>query len=260
MKSTRFWKILAVVAAHLGCSACLAGDPLPSVESVLAKWEEASQKCRILDAKVVVFRYDSFNGEQPKISQGRFYYEAPNIGRYEIREGGSGKVNDWPARQELCVWNGKETLWIDGRRRTCWRISSAEVQTLRRHSEDNWLASFLATLVLRLQRPQEFVPLVIDIRAAEVRERFDVSIEQSDEEIWLKAVPKRRSEKTLYREIEVILNAKSHLTSAIQKVMLTGKDRMVFRLMEQKVNQRPSDRDQLIAPDLSGLEVIKGGR
>lgn len=257
MKRPSFWLVLAVVMICIGCSICLGGDPLPSIESVLAKWEEASQKCRILDAKLAVFRYDVFNGESPKISQGRFYYEAPNIARYEIRDGGNGNVNDWSALAEVLIWNGKETLWIDGSTRKCLRISSAEFETLRDNSEDSLMASIFAALFLRLRSPKEFLPLVIDIRAGDVRERFDVTVERADEEILLKATPKRRADKRLYREIGIVLNAKTFLTSAIQ-VVGQDKARTVFQLMEQKVNQHPSERDQLIAPDLSALDLTKG--
>ena len=59
-----------------------------TVDSVLAKWEEASQKCKTLDAKLTVWRYDDVfdRDHQPTITQGRFYYKAPNLGRYEIRK------------------------------------------------------------------------------------------------------------------------------------------------------------------------------
>jgi outer membrane lipoprotein-sorting protein len=251
MKRLPFWRVFAVVVICLDCSRCLAGDPLPSVDSVLAKWEQSSQKCRTLDAKLTVFSYSEFGQE---ISQGRFYYEAPNIGRYEIRKGGNGKVNDWSALREVLIWNAKETLWIDGSTRKCRRFSSKELLGQRDTSE-TFLGAIFAAIFRQLQRPQEGLPLVIDIRAAEVRERFDVTIERSDEAIWLKAIPKRTADKMLYREIGIILNAKTYLTSAIQLVDSSFKCRTVFEFTEPKVNQRPSDRDQLIAPDLSELEA-----
>ena len=77
---------LAAVAVGIGPSTTAAGEPLPSIESVLAKWEEASQKCRILDAELAVFEYDGLTRGPPKISRGRLYYEAPNIGRFEIAD------------------------------------------------------------------------------------------------------------------------------------------------------------------------------
>ena len=263
MKMFHLVLIPGLVMAWLVSAPSNAKEPDPPVDSVLAKWEGASQKCRTLDAKLAVLRYDAFNRDRPRTSWGRFYYEAPNVGRYEIRryeirEGGGGNVNNWSALPEVWIWNGKEMLLIDGPKRTCSRFPLAKSQTLQDKPEGKKLmASFIAAFVRRLQSPQECLPLVVDIRAADVRKRFDVTIERSDEDILLKAVPKGRSDLDIYREIGVIVNAKTHLTSAIQVVDPDARGRAVFQLTEQKVNQRPSDRDQLIAPDLSGFRVTE---
>ena len=84
----------SVLAKWLVGSPGNAKEPLPAVDSVLAKWEEASRKCKTLDAKLTVFRYDGIfgDGRQPTITQGRFYYEAPNLGRYEIRKRKTARV------------------------------------------------------------------------------------------------------------------------------------------------------------------------
>jgi hypothetical protein len=119
-----------------------------------------------------------------------------------------------------------------------------------------FFAPFLAPIIVRLQRPQEAWPLLIDIRAADVRQRFDVTVEgRNNKEILLRALPKRSADAANYRDIWVILNAKTYLTSAVRHVQPNGRDRVVMQLEDQKINQRPSDRDQLIDPDLSGLKV-----
>jgi hypothetical protein len=55
----------------------------------------------------------------------------------------------------------------------------------------------------------------------------------------------------------VILNARTYISVATQEVSPSGRDRMVIELNDPKINQRPSDRDRLLAPDLSGLDVEK---
>ena len=137
--------------------------------------------------------YDAFTGERPNISQGRIYYEQPNIARYEIREGGNGKVNDWLALPEVWLWNGKETLWIDGRTRECRRYDWVDLQAMQGNAGRKSLlffAPFLAPIIVRLQRPQEAWPLLIDIRAADMRQQFDVTVEgRNNKEILLRALP-----------------------------------------------------------------------
>ena len=193
---------LAVVAICLGCSRCRACDPLPSVASVLAKWEEASQKVKTLDAKLTVWRYDQVFGDgQPTITQGPFYYEAPNLGRYEIRENAKGAANDWSSVSEAIIWTGKETLWIEGDMRRCRKLSTAELQSMSSELEEKdfgWWPVFARAFVRRFQGPNQLLPFLIGIPASEVRERFNVTIEESGEEIRLGALPKRSAEAGCY--------------------------------------------------------------
>jgi len=121
-----------------------------------------------------------------------------------------------------------------------------------------WLAEPWALISLYLQEmqsPQRCFPLLVDIRAADVEKRFDVTLVPHDGDVWLKALPKQRRDQRLYREVDVILDAKTHLTSAIRLIPAGGNAYTVVQLTETKVNQRPSDRDQLLNPDLSGLQV-----
>lgn len=254
------------VLASLVSSPGNAKEPEPTVDSVLSKWEEASQKCKTLDAKLTVFSYDAvFDDGHPTITQGRFYYEAPNLGRYEIRkrESSQAATNNWSNILEAIIWTGKDTLWIDGNRLRCQKFSTEKLRSLLNQPEsknEGWFFGIFANLgrqiALGLQGPQGSCLLLVGIRAAEIRERFDVTIEKSGEDIQLKAVPKRQADKTCFCEIDVILNAKTYMTVATQVVSPRGDQRVVHQLSDPKVNQRPSDRDQLMAPDLSGLRVI----
>ncbi len=258
----------SVLAKWLVGSPGNAKEPLPAVDSVLAKWEEASRKCKTLDAKLTVFRYDGIfgDGRQPTITQGRFYYEAPNLGRYEIRKRKTarGAPNDWSNLAGVIIWTGKETLWIDGDTLRCQKFSTEELRSVTNQPEREnygWFFGIFANigrqLALILQGPQQCCLLLVAVRAAEVRERFDVTIDKSGEDIRLKAIPKRPADKTRFREIDVILSRKTYMAVATQVVSPSGRERVVHQLSEPEVNQRPSDRDQLIAPDLSGLYVTE---
>jgi hypothetical protein len=258
---------LGLATTCLGDFPASPAEAVPTVESVLAKWEEASNKCQSLDAELTVFHYDSlkFGGERSTVERGRFYYEAPNIGYLRIGDSAAERTARGPLPSELIVWNGKETLHIDGSNRTCTRYAAED---LRMPSDPPVVESpscptlsepfrvwFLGLFWL-LERPQNRLPLAVDIHAVDVRERFEVAIERSDkEEIELKATPKLRPEKSLYREVRVIVRTNTYSTYAIQVTSANGMYRAVFVLDAQKVNQRPADRDQLLSPDLSGLRV-----
>ena len=249
-----------LILAWLISSPEKANEPAPTVDSVLAKWEEASQKVKTLDAKLTVWRYDQVfdRDHQATITLGRFYYEAPNLGRYEIRKNAKGATNDWSSVSEAIIWTGKETLWIEGDTRRCRKFSTAELQLLL--SQPEYKKSYWFSGLFRgLLGAEEMLPLTIGIHATEVRERFEVTLKEKrgDERIELKVVPKPQMVNARFREIDVILDAKTYMTIATQEVSGNGTLRTVLELSEQKVNQRPSDRNQLLFPDLSGLRVDK---
>ncbi len=272
MKMLRLLLVFGVAASGLGGVHCIAGDQVAAIDSVLAKWEAASQKCRSLDAKVTRVRYAHVlgQGDRAVVARGRFYYEAPNMGYFEIGEEGGGKPNDL----ERVVWKGDKTLWLNEDRRTCLKVSVAKLGELLKPpiapaaTGDTPSGSFaffrgiceqlsraLSYWYEALHDPRELLPLVIDIHSAEVRERYSLTIDLSREEIMLKAIPKTSSGRARYHEIDVILNRKTSMTHAIQLVMPDSQERIVFILDEQMVNQRPSDRDRLLNPDLSGFRV-----
>ncbi|MEN6493134.1 MAG: hypothetical protein ABFD16_02475 [Thermoguttaceae bacterium] len=258
MKRLPFGFALVVIAVCLPGRPCGADESDAAVDAVLAKWEAASQKCRSLDARLTVFRYTPFTGDRPKVAHGRFYYEAPHLGRYEIWKGDRAATNDWSNLSEAVIWNGKETLRIEGETRACRRWSTAQLEQLQAHWSDaghGW-SGWLATIFRQLESPAQFLPLVVDLRAAEVRERFQWTLQvQNAERVLLKAVPKRPTDQAVFAEIDVILDTKTYLTIAIRLTSLHGKDSTVYAFGPPKINERPSDRDRLLEPELSGLRV-----
>ena len=88
---------------------CLADEANENVDSVLSRWEEASQNCQTLDAKLIVYQYDLFHDKQPAITQGRFYYEAPKRWTLRNRErSGQGTTNDWSNLRDVIIWRADE--------------------------------------------------------------------------------------------------------------------------------------------------------
>ena len=113
----------------------------------------------------------------------------------------------------------------------------------------------MKAISLVLQGPQKGRLLPVIVGATEMRNQLDVSITESGVEIVLKAVPKRQADKACFRQIDVILDAKTYITIATQVVSPNGREWIVHVLSDSKVNRRPRDRDQLVSPNLSGLRV-----
>ena len=157
---------------------------------MLAKWEAASDKCKTLDRKVTEFRYDAIflSPNHPTVRHGSPLYEAPNSGQLQFQsEHGSG----WQGMSEAIVWNGEETLVIDGQGWACQKISWKNWKSGKGDSDD--ALGLLAAFFRGLERPlMNYLPLAVDIHAAENRDRFALSLEDHGEQILIKAVPKKQ--------------------------------------------------------------------
>ena len=107
-----------------------------------------------------------------------------------------------------------------------------------------------------LTGPQHLLPLVVDVRAAEVRERFDLTIiQRSDKEIMLKRSQGKERQGRVRQNRRAPGRENLHdLRDSGLVSQWQGANRL--SVCRQKVNQRPSDRDQLIAPDLARLQMV----
>jgi len=261
MKACRFALLAGLLFPWLGGVRCQGGELDLNVQQVLAKWEKASQDCRSLDAKLTVFEYSAFWPEQPRTTHGRLYYEAPHSGYCQLRDSVETATKIASTVSETTIWRNQETLLVHGRSHTC-EICSKPLPKLddKAAADSSWLR-WIETLqrhaVRQIDSPQQAYPFLIDVRASDVQERFDVSLERRGGEIMLKAVPKRSADKVLFRDIRVILDAKTYRARATQMNSPNGRDRTVYVLEEHKVNQRPSDRDAMFNPDLAGFKVTR---
>ena len=165
------------------------------------------------------------------------------------------------------IWNGRETLQIDGGMKTCNRVSAEKIESLlkvlraERGTAEAKAFGFFRLAVRQfarmLQGPEQFLPLMVNVHAAEVRKRFDVTITPHKKGIVLEAVTKDGRDKTLCREIDVLLDVETYRTCATRVIAPNGKDSTVYVLDDQKLDHRPSDRDELMEPDLTGLRVME---
>jgi hypothetical protein len=278
VKQSRFLLAAVLITVPLAAARSLASESRTSLNAVLAKWESASQKCKSLDAKLTIWHYDGvFHDDKPTIEHGRFYYESPGIGRLQIGNTGDEKADDWNGLSEVIVWNGDSTLTIDPRSLICVQYSKAAMHAALDAAEKNgdkpdggWLGQLFSGFGVALANhyisPQRCLPLVVDIRGDDLRARFDLTIDQRDGRPCITAVPNRKAERECYSKIEVLLDAKTNMTSAIQVFSIKGphhardglaagtqSDRIVYELSSVKINQRPSDRDRLLDPDVSWI-------
>ena len=252
--------LLVLIPTYLGNSLCCAENPEITLDSVLEKWETASQECKILDTKLVFFRYDRvFSATKPEMEYGRIYYESPTICKIESGKKPIVAASEWSADECTIIWNGAEAIRIDLKERTYVRAPTKKIREFWDQPHEGFFAKIglgFALAMLPPPRPQTLLPLLVDVRAEEIRKEFDVSFERQGDDILITALPKTDSlQKIFHAKIRVLLDSKTFRTKAVQYINDSRNYSSVV-LYEQKYNEEPSDRDPLAVPDLSGFQVI----
>jgi hypothetical protein len=224
----------------------------------LEKWEKASQECKILDARVKWYYYDSYGGE-PRIEFGRLYVESPNVARLDSGKAPILESNDWAAIDHSVVWNEAESLRIDPKEHQYVKAPIATIDETWNRSCDGFFANLGRAFCLASLPPprlQRLYPLLVDVRADEVRKQFDLSLERQGDDILVDALPKKGSQPAaLHSRIRVLLDSKSFQTKGVQCID-DSQHYFSVVLYDAKINEKPSDRDQLLKPDLSAFREL----
>ena len=101
------------------------------------------------------------------------------------------------------------------------------------------------------------MPLLVDVRAEEIRKQYDMTFERENDDILITAVLKKNSKPTtLYSGIRVLLDSKTFRTKAVQYINDPWNYSSIA-LHDQKINEKPSDRDPLAEPDLSEYRTVE---
>jgi hypothetical protein len=261
MKTHWFFLLFGLMPICLCNSLCRAEEPVLTLDSVLEKWETASQECKILDAKLEFFRYDRvFSAEKPEMEYGRIYYESPTVSKIEIGKKPIDAAKDWSADEGTIIWNGAEGLRIDPKERTYVKMPLKNIQDAWDQPLDGFFAKMAHAFILAAlppPRPQTLWPLMVDVRAEEIKKDFEVSFERSGDDVLIAAVPKKDTQPRIFHaKIRVLLDSKTFRTKAVQYINDSWNYSSVV-LYEQKYNEKPSDRDPLAVPDLSGFRTVE---
>jgi hypothetical protein len=250
----RFSRLASVAVLVAWCAArCIAAEPKPSLDSVLANWETATAKIKTLDAKVYRWKYDdvfSLPNKEIKPDEGRFYFETPGIGCLQIQ---AQDRAGWHGLSEMVVWSEEDTLVIDGIQHDCKKIVWQDPAT------GGQLDGLLWAFFRAAEHPQTILPFVVEVRAAKIRKEFKLSMEDKGDQFLITAISTSKTKPSpVFSRIEVHVDAKTYLTTGVQCLSAGGHDRLVWRLDDMKINERPRDRDQLLSPELTGIKMSEG--
>lgn len=262
MKTHWFFLLLAIIPLCPCNSLCRAEEAELTLDSVLEKWEKASQECKILDMKLALFQYDStFPTAKPDRMYGRFYYEDPNTARLDFSKKSNFKTNEWSAIEDCIIWKGTEAQRISTKSHAYFQMPIDKIQEAQEQPIQGFWGFYakLWTAMLPPPRPQSQFPFLVDVRTEDIRKQYDISFERNDNviggDILLTAIPKKSARSPFSdSKIRVIFDSWSYRIKGIQYISSHGTLSVVP--YDQKFNEKPGDRDQLIEPDLSGFHQI----
>jgi TIGR03009 family protein len=206
------------------------GEPLrieklsPELEKILKDWEFQTSKFNTMAGGFMRYRYDK-TFEIEKRAEGKFVYEAPDKGNYELRaakiEKGtvSQKIGETgtpyavkPDEPERWVCNGKKVIKINDKEKTY-----EEVEIPSESQGQNIIDGPL--------------PFLFGMKAEKAKRRYKFTLKKRDEsEIKLEVIPRMPTDAANWVKATVIIEAKTYKPKAIKLLDPTGGESVhVFR-------------------------------
>jgi TIGR03009 family protein len=201
------------------------------VDQILQQWENQSAQVKTFDCKFERWEYDPVFGpaEDPMIkSKGQLTYSKPDKGSFKIDQIYRHTQKD-PAQPAEYLVQEHEVgeHWVcDGKAVYEYKHDKKQlvVQTLPEE-----------------MRGQSIVdgplPFLFGAEAAKLKARYWIRTKQSDEAtIWLEAYPRSQADAANYHHVEVMLDRKTMMPTAIQVHMPNGRNKAVYMFQDPSVN------------------------
>lgn len=197
-----------------------------AVDSVLLAWERESSRITRFQCEFTRFEYDGLSPTPKKpahVDVGEIKYESPDKGMYHVKgELVGGRVTEG-RRTERWVSDGKSVFEYD-----------YEKRELTEHPLPPELQGKAIA-----NGP---MPFLFGAKADQLKARYWLRLIEpppnSQDQIWLQAVPKRREDAASYRVAEIILTGAAMQPTALLLIDPNGKDKTTFSFSKIKVNNK----------------------
>jgi TIGR03009 family protein len=174
----------------------------PELENVLKLWEERSSKIEKLQGE---FYKISYNGVflTEKHSVGKFYYESPDKGFYNVE----GKKTGLKGQEGWKAEPGPDERWLcDGK--IIYAIKDSD-KSYEKHE------------IPPQQRGKNIMdgplPFLFGMKAEEAKKRYTLRlVKQEKGTIWIEAIPRRPQDAANWKKATVIIDAKTFLPKAVR--------------------------------------------
>jgi TIGR03009 family protein len=224
----------------------------PELEQILMDWELNTSQFRTMAGEFSRFRYDN-TFEVEKRADGKFTYEAPDMGNYQlwgakIEKGEASKKRGKdgtpfelkPDDPDRWVCNGKKVIKIDDKAK-----QFEEVDIPPENQGKNIIDGPL--------------PFLFGMKADKAKLRYKLSLRKIDKEkneIWLDVIPRWPGDSANWSKATVIIEAKTYKPRAVKLLDPTGSE-SVHLFRNVVVNERRGffDKDPF-RPNLRGYKRV----
>ena len=202
------------------------------VDQILQQWENQSSTVKTFDCKFERWEYDPVFGpgdETPMIkSKGQLTYAKPDKGSFKIDEifRYIQKDQNQPGEYLLQEHEVGEHWVCDGK-------AIYEYK----HDKKQLVEQPLPVELRGKSIVDGPLPFLFGAEADKLKARYWIRSKQSDDAtIWLEAFPRSQADAANYHHVEVMLDRKTMMPSAIQVHMPNGRSRAVYMFQDPKVN------------------------
>ena len=201
------------------------------VDQILQMWENKSQEIKTYDCRFNRWEYHPVFGpaNEPAIkSKGQLSYSKPDKGSFKINEVERfvKKDDKSPGVYELQKHEVGEHWVCDGK-----------AVYEYRHDKKQLVVSPLPEQMRGQSIVDGPLPFLFGAEAAKLKARYWIRSRQSDAAtIWLEAFPRTQADAANYHHVDVMLDRKTMMPSAIQVHMPNGVDRSVYMFEQPNVN------------------------
>ncbi len=222
----------------------------PELEKVLKDWELNTSRFKTMAGEFSRFKYDK-TFEIEKQAEGKFVYEAPDKGNYElwgakIEKGAVSKKKNAKGQpyelksddSERWVCNGKKVIKIDAKGKTY-----EEVEIPQESQGQNIIDGPL--------------PFLFGMKADKAKRRYKLSLldHENQAEIWLQVIPREQRDAANWVKATVIIEAKTFKPKAVKLLDPTGAESVhVFKDIVVNEKRGFFDKDPF-RPSLRGYKL-----
>jgi hypothetical protein len=226
------------------------------IADVLAAWADATRNIERAEIEFVRYQYDHIFGVE-KRGEGRFHFEHPDRGVYEIRA--SDVAADAESRRTAADGSPLK-VEADKPLIGYWENQHVVVAHPEQHAYDEFAvprssevrpAGSFDRLWYSLATPQRTFPATVDVHSGAFLERFEWSLLNHDEQrLILQGRPVTDEDQLEISELQVILDPATHLPQATRLISGDGHQETVHVIRRFAVNDAVPETDW--RPDLNG--------